>query len=392
MKQTEAAFKTKKLGYEFMGSQIVAKTNIVGLHWETNNYEYDGDLCLFIVSSSSDSEMVDLVTHDAGFKYGHYGIHVGQIDRLTFFGSPDQVIVGRFVDCRRDSPTLHKTECFKFNPNPKRKLIIERGIAHTFENLGHVVTRDEPIWYVAEKNPDYNLANDVINFPLNSKESEYPVVTPNNLPIPAQCYQFTLARQQETFRTTVPSYPTRLKVNLDGIERYVVVTPHIKHSKVPSSSVEATLVPGVEWRSTCYAASGTESYYLVNNPDTNFMQMLHFDTSIPSDDYSIQLLHRGILTFFGIPEKHIQATLIDCRSNSPVYHRIITLNFRPDPTRCLHIPVGVAYHFSKLECITIRAEDITLLSSSNKEQEQKTLMNIPSKTPIEEFPTFESVF
>jgi hypothetical protein len=172
-----------------------------------------------------DSYIRDFVTHDSDFLYNHFGIHVGQDDRLTFFGKSSRIITGEFIDCRKGSPTLHKRVTCKFSPNPNLCLVIERGIAHTFDGLGDILTLDEPIWFISESNPDFNMGNDVVNFSRTINEKYWPIVEINQLPIPSACYAYITARQHETLATmTSLHYPYRVKTLIDNEERYLSIT------------------------------------------------------------------------------------------------------------------------------------------------------------------------
>ena len=164
------------------------------------------------------------MTHGPGFEYQHYGIHVGQTDRLTFFGNPKTKIVGHFVDCRKNSPTLHKYAKLEFSPDPTRLLYIDRGIAHTFDGLENITTRDEPIWYLSHNNPDYNIANDVINVDRHSTLDNFPAIQVNAHKIPRVAYEFMLKLQHETLRE-MRRYPSRFPILIDGERRYVNLKP-----------------------------------------------------------------------------------------------------------------------------------------------------------------------
>ncbi|GAA4660854.1 dTDP-4-dehydrorhamnose 3,5-epimerase family protein [Bartonella pachyuromydis] len=95
---------------------------------------------------SSEGPLIsDFVTHESSFNYSTYGIHIGQDDRLTFMGDNGKYIHGHFVDCREGSPTLHHHVAIAFAPSVYRRLIVPRGVAHTFDNIERIVTRDEPI-------------------------------------------------------------------------------------------------------------------------------------------------------------------------------------------------------------------------------------------------------
>lgn len=171
-----------------------------------------------------DSHIRDFVTHEPAFKYNHFGIHVGQDDRLTFFGDSSRVVTGEFIDCRKGSSTLHKRVTVEFSPSPARCLVIERGIAHTFDGLGDILTLDEPVWFVSEANPDFNMGNDIINFSRRAHAKDWPIVEINQLPIPSVCYAYITARQHMTLVKNSLHYPYRIKTLIGNEERYLSIT------------------------------------------------------------------------------------------------------------------------------------------------------------------------
>lgn len=205
----------------------VEETGIEGLHFAENLYTASPDGSYFTVVASEGPGISDVVTHGPDFQYNHYGIHVAQTDRLTFLGDPDQEITGYFVDCRKDSPTRRKQIVLRFSPDPRRMLHIGRGIAHTFDGLQNVVTRDEPQWFLSVDNMDYNIANDVVNVSRHTAPEDFPLVQVNEFPIPRQAYEFMLRVQHISLRQ-MRRYPTRFPIVLNGRKRFVSLRP--KHS------------------------------------------------------------------------------------------------------------------------------------------------------------------
>lgn len=124
------------------------ETEINGLCFRSNTFfEQDSPSGYSKLASSVGPLVSDYVTHQANFHYDSYGIHIGQDDRLTFFGGNGKAIIGYFIDCRRNSSTFGLRCVLKYRASPKRRLVIPRGVAHSFDNLAKVVTRDEPVWY-----------------------------------------------------------------------------------------------------------------------------------------------------------------------------------------------------------------------------------------------------
>lgn len=170
---------------------------------------------------SSEGPLVsDFVTHEVGFTYNTYGIHVGQIDRLTFMGESDEPITGHFVDCRAGSPTLHHQVSVRFNPSLFRRLTVPRGVAHTFDNLAGIVTRDEPIWYADFDNIDWDVNNDLVSIARDSNEP-YPVVRINEFRMPDEAHRL-VSRLSQSLLETPTAYSSRHLLRIAGKDVYVM--------------------------------------------------------------------------------------------------------------------------------------------------------------------------
>ncbi|MED5049221.1 dTDP-4-dehydrorhamnose 3,5-epimerase family protein [Bacillus siamensis] len=213
-----------------MKEEEIEKTEIEGLFFQKNLYTCSPDEKYSHVIASDGPGISDMVTHSNQFSYQHYGIHIAQVDRLTFFGDRTQKIIGHFVDCRKDSPTLHKKVVLEYYPDPKKMLYIDRGIAHTFDGLENVLTRDEPIWYLSTGNIHYNMANDVVNVDRNESIENFPILEVNKYPIPKQAYEYALKVQQHNMKD-LQEFPHRFQIQLDGEMRYVNLKPK-KRSEV----------------------------------------------------------------------------------------------------------------------------------------------------------------
>lgn len=91
--------------------RILEKTEIEGLYWISNYYVKISKLSRIILPSPGQGGF-SIVYHGSDFLdedhggYEYYGIHVGQVDVLSFLACDDRVMTGHFVDCRKNSQTL----------------------------------------------------------------------------------------------------------------------------------------------------------------------------------------------------------------------------------------------------------------------------------------------
>ncbi|KKB34127.1 hypothetical protein [Bacillus thermotolerans] len=182
-----------------MAENQVIQTEIEGLYWDRNYYAQTGEDSYTLVANKG--PLVSDILHFKKDKYHAYFLSIGQINRYTFFGDPTQTIKASFIDCRTTSKTLHKKVEMTFTPDPTKHLYIERGIAEHFENLKNITVRSEPIWFATNKPNGYNLGEDTIVIPLNTPANEFPMVFPNELPLPNEALQFVLKREQEVIKS-----------------------------------------------------------------------------------------------------------------------------------------------------------------------------------------------
>lgn len=195
-------------------------TSIPGLTWAGNYCAETGPKSYTIVANPG-----PLVTdfhlwlRDA---YEAYILHIGQEDRFTFIGELTQEVSARFVDCRRDSPSLHEEAVMSFTPDPRKVLHIPPGVAMYFEGLRNVTVRSEPVWFAPSGVTPYQVGNDQIRIPVGTSAGDFPTVSVNDLPLPREVLQIICKRQQEMLRSGA-RYDTTFGVPVgDEIHRLLV--------------------------------------------------------------------------------------------------------------------------------------------------------------------------
>jgi dTDP-4-dehydrorhamnose 3,5-epimerase len=131
---------------------------------------------------------------------------------------------GHFVDCRAGSPTLHRETSLEFVGDPDRALVVERGIAHIFDNLLGMVTMNQPRLYWDVKNPDFDTTADVVNVPRDTPTKDFPVVQTNRFRAPAWLCGLSRKAQRIGLRTgPTHNHPFRFKMG----QEWVTLTPRV---------------------------------------------------------------------------------------------------------------------------------------------------------------------
>jgi len=313
---------------------------------------------------SSDGPLVsDFVTHEAGFHYNTYGIHVGQVDRLTFMGTTNEPITGYLVDCRSGSRTLHQRVAITYRPSLRRRLVIPRGVAHTFDNVAGIVTRDEPVWYADFDNIDWDVNNDLVSVARSETSETFPVVKANHLRMPDDVHRFVSRLSQSLLETPV-AYASRHLLTIDGKDVYVSFQS--KRWTDDQGEIERLLnvgsVPGVVVTRSRYAITGPKSWTLVPNTSACVADLLVLparDAGAADADIKDRFLHRRTrkwYTFLSSPGTEVLLDVVDFRAGSRSYGAPRTLRLTADPRVSLAIDPGIAYAISSPVDLIVRSE------------------------------------
>lgn len=200
--------------------QVLEKTPIEGLYWIRTHALRTTNLSRILLASAGQGNFT-VVYHGADFSesdhdgYEFYGIHMGQFDVLTFLATDSRKMRGHFVDCRYNSPTIHKEVTLEFGGDPDRALVIDRGIAHIFDNLKGMVTLNQPRLYIDFNNPDFNSIADVLNVARGMPIDEFPVVHINRFKAPIWVCRLTSKLQRIQIRKGAQRdvHPFRFRYN-----------------------------------------------------------------------------------------------------------------------------------------------------------------------------------
>jgi len=338
------------------------KLSIHGLEFLENLVTPLGDLGSWFslkVCSSPGPLVSDFVTHGPEFEYSTLGIHVGQDDRLTFFGPSDALITGHFVDCRAETATPHLAVTYTFHASARRRLVIPRGVAHTFDGLAGIVTRDEPVWYSGENNPHWNVNNDLIS--ILRTASDFPTIPTNEFKLSEELHVY-MTRLSQAVLDSPRAYSTRFKLTIDGEEKYVMFqeTTWDQNGRALEPIIEASQCPGISAKLSRYAITGKASWTLVPNTGSGVADVLFLKARThspdPSDELFVHRRTRKWYTFLTEEGSQIVIDAIDLRPSSKTFMtswRMVTVC---DPRVSLVIESGVAYSFSASKDLWVRSE------------------------------------
>lgn len=344
---------------------------IEGLGW-VPNFRIENGTDSFVVPFAT-CRPVNIVFHGTRrFDYGHYGIHLGQEDHLTFLGPSSQAISAYFIDCRLGSATAHKKVVIDFTPTSERMLVIPAGIAHAFDGLENVHTLNcyrlllphPERW--ATGDIDWRLESDVINVPMEVTPEDVALYRPNECNASDRFYELIAENQRQTLPSLQHEYPSTREVALrDGTTVQIKLHKRSQRQEAMPAWSPIEDIPGLGWEAHLVLYSGETSGF-VPLLDTSALYVVdHGEHNCYTHDaFGIHLGQQDRLTFLGPADHTATATFVDCRAGSPTLHRTVSQRFTPDARRCLVIPNGVAHRFEHLERVYTVNRPFSFLSDT----------------------------
>jgi dTDP-4-dehydrorhamnose 3,5-epimerase-like enzyme len=333
----------------------IIQGNIQGLEWQsTQSVPVQNGTC---VVSFPTTHLVHLVFHgEKPFRHTHFGIHLGFSDRLTFLGPQSKIFNGYFVDCRKNSPTLHNRAFLTCSPSSKRTLLIPCGVAHAFDGMEGIDTLNSfeaslphPSVLLTKDSP-WASGADIQYFPLDAKDEDLPVVQQNMHSASETFYDLLSEMQEATLGSVAHEYPhTEEVVFPDGSSAKVMIRKPISQHQHMASYEHISDIPGLAWRGHLLVWSGPHAGYSAF-VDRSMIEIVDYGQMQYSvNEYSVNLAVEHRLTFLGSPSKMCNVSIIDCRIDSPTCHKEYEFNFHPSAFRFLCIPPGVAYAFKNMD-------------------------------------------
>ena len=326
---------------------------IEGLCLLSNWFAYNGGDSFVIPFATT--HPVNLVYHGSGkFDYGHYGIHLGQEDRLVFLGNKSNTVTAMFIDCRVNSRTFKSRFILEIEPSSKRMLCIPPGIAHTFEGLENINTINHYNLYLPkpedwlEDKTRWDMDGDIINIPTDINDDDIPELIPNSCPASDLFYQIISAQQRNALQNNHFMHAETENVDFDDGSSALISFREPSKSqqteKMPQSAIQ-----GLQWQAHLALQTGTASGIVPMLDPHAFYIVDHGGDNYTHDAYGIHLHQQDRLTFVGDVNKKIILNLVDCRKGSATLHAKERLEFSPSPLHYLIIPPGVAHSFEALE-------------------------------------------
>lgn len=366
-----------------MVAQRPVLDTIDGLRWRRNWRLPNGGRSYVVPFPTRRS--FNIVFHgSARFAYGHFGVHLGQEDRLTFLGSPNQQITASFVDLRQDSATRGARLTVCFAPTSEFELRIPPGVAHDFEGLENIDTINnyavflpDPDDWTAGKS-SWRMDSDIVNVTKDEAQSgSAPFFQTNVLEASDTFYRLLAERQTTRMEGLSHAHPYTIDVSDgSGVRRTVKISEQARQSATAGSEA-IDPIAGLMWTNHAFVETGDASgirplgnrrpYYLVD----------HGIEPYAHDAFGIHLGQDDHLTFMGRADADVMVEFVDCRRGSATLHQRVELRFAPSAVRTLVIPRGVAHRFAGLENVTTLNQGIAYLDDDGDYQPGNDVIDWP---------------
>lgn len=332
----------KNIFNEKKSNSIKIKNDILGvkgLSFCRNRLYKDGKSSDDVRIHSNKGNIVNhYVTHHQSFINNRFGAHKCQLDRLTFFSTEQKSVLGRFIDCRINSKTYGKFIEISIPCNPDIQLEIPPGIAHSFDNIHNVVTRNDMTTYVSPSISANDLFEDDVFVCSNKfndiKEvlSSLPKINPGTLELPPEA----------------------------SVSFFGMITQNLTESTV------STGILGSQIRKMNYHNWSEKSYIVLPTQKNCISETLIIYPKNKINFFNIHTLSDSFFTFLSPEESKIYIELIDLRRYSETYNKKRTIEINVDPSSVLEIPSGVAFKFSHENILICKVEYKNYYSSNSK--------------------------
>lgn len=328
--------------------QLNKEITIDGLRWvsrwRVNNGKSDSYVVPFVTTHP-----VNIVYHgEHEFKYGQYGIHLGQQDTLTFLGSEKQVILAKFIDCRSSSPTFRRHLEFEITPSSAKTLIIPPGVAHTFHNLENIFTLNSYTLFLPDidtlSRADLNWSpgNDVINIPENISPEDVPGYIPMTEEAANIVYHRIGDFQHENLKKHKFQHSETREFTLEDGSK-VNLRIREKLADEEALVLPESAITGVAFQEIPSVRTGKHSCIVPLTRKSPMYIVEHGNEHYDFDSYGLHLGQEDHLTFLGKKDHRITLKLVDMREGSDTLFVEEEITFTPHPNVELIIPCGVAH-------------------------------------------------
>lgn len=321
---------------------------ILGLRFVPNKLESDEHGSRTKILSDTGYTVGHLVTHARDFSYGStIGLHLGQIDQLTFIAIPPKQILAHFIDCRADSPSLRRVVRIRFLSSMRRRLVIPAGVAHTFQGIGNVLTRNDLVLYSSKDGDGWRIEDDLISMPVDIPLNKITPVVPNSLLVPVQVALLFYRLQSDLMRGGPLNQQEEILIRAAGISN-------------------ATKIPGVEIRPSSFFRVADNSWGLLPTTNSCIVHLVILHLSRNRVAWHSHTGHAVIYTFLHCNDRRVEL-LIKKSTEDPNHQDSIIQEINFDERLQVCISAGTVHGFRGEGDVLVKLEFEQKSSTMNEQ-------------------------
>lgn len=333
------------------------KKSIIGLEWK-ELWHIDNGVNSSVIPIPGLRPTNIIFKGDEPFSYGHYGIHLGQEDRLIFLGPQQNEIVGYFIDCRYGSDTWGNRLIMRFTSSSKKYLTIPPGVAHTFDTHGistinlYSMLLPEPTSWL-DNTVQWTVKGDIVNLKMDVPDKDIPKLKTNSHVASEVFYKLIAEEQKKDLRNLAHEYPFTQDVVLeDGRLERLKFWKRLDDRRHTKDWIGIEEIEGAGWLGNLTVWTGDVSGYvpLLDRRPKHLIDHGE-DIEYSHDAFGVHLGGDDHLVFIGPKNKTARCELVDFRRGSATLHKSVIFDFVPNPQYTLVIPRGVAHRFEHMEGI-----------------------------------------
>ena len=320
------------------------------------------------------------VTHDENFFYDDYGIHRGQMDRLSFFSSCATSSVKVYMyDCRENSDEFNREIIIEIPADGSQILEIPPGYAHWFTGLENVVTRnDYSIYAPSFQGSLWNPMNDDYTVKVDDMKVRRPKIRENDVLLPEDA-QFLISKMvSQAWRGGVSHVSQGVNINMKDKNIGLNIYDSSKNRELPD--VPSIELATVSWNRGTYQQVRDTSTTLASNVKSGISQvMLHKGYNRWPEYYSTHPYIATEISVLTPPVSKAQVEFIDRRNFSSTFGEKEIVELSNDHRLCLRIEPGVLWRIKCSSNFYYRYE-YEIFANSN-------LSDLPAFIPVHETET-----
>ncbi|MEV5864342.1 hypothetical protein AB0L83_32055 [Streptomyces sp. NPDC052071] len=337
------------------------------------------------IRSSRNNRPYHYMVHSPHFAYEEYAVHLGQYDRLSFYGPAGaEPVTVHMYDCRMNSPEYDRKLEINVPADGTCVLGIPPGYAHWFEKLGSVTTRnDYSIHAPEDPSSPWSPFDDNATYSVEAMRHARPETIANTVELPMQAQFLVSKAVSRSWRGGATEQGVVASAEIDGqLHRYFIDRDLTSHQPdmLPDSKL-ATVTAAIG----SYQSIRDDSYGVGSNVDNGLADTMVYD--IPAawpQHFSVHPNLKLKLSPLLYDNPEMELHLIDRRADSPSFGATQVIPFPRDPRVVLTIEPGVLMRARGSGTLHYRVEyDVHGANARMPE----LFVPVPADAPL---PTFEA--